>query len=150
MVVSTDASQQEGSRFESLADWGLSVEPACSSCVCMGSVCVLCRPVSVVRSIGNSKLAVGVYVSGNGCLSFCVDWWGVGVKIGTFENQMSVVSSCPKTYIMITHYTWMVKLVNLKQYIFLSTASSSSSVLTVLLHYFSCRLSLVSHFRFSF
>ncbi|XP_075308222.1 serine/threonine-protein kinase OSR1b isoform X2 [Odontesthes bonariensis] len=81
VVVSTVASQQQGSRFNTQLG-PFCVEFACSPRVCVGSLRVLRLPPTVqkimhVRLIGISKLSVGVSVSVHGCLSLCgpaMDW----------------------------------------------------------------------------
>ena len=77
-MVSAAASQQEGSGFDSTRGLGsFCVEFACSPRVCVGSLRVLRLPPTIQRHacgdrlIGDSKVALGVNVCVNGCLSLC-------------------------------------------------------------------------------
>jgi len=72
VVVSTVASQQEGSSFDSCLR-PFCVEFACSPCVCVGSLRVLRLPPTVqkhVSSIGVSRLSLEVNV--NVCVVVCL------------------------------------------------------------------------------
>ena len=79
MVVSTVASQQEGSWFKP-QQGSFCVEFPCSPCPCVGFLQVLQLPPTVHRHvwlIGGSKLPGGVIVSVHGCSSTSgpvMDW----------------------------------------------------------------------------
>jgi len=75
VVLSTVASQQEGSRFNSKLG-PFCVEFACSPRVCVGSLRVLRLPPTIqnlhVRLIGVSELSLGVSVSVYVVVCLCV------------------------------------------------------------------------------
>ena len=75
-MVITVASQQEGPGFECESGC-FCVEFACSPCVCVGSLRLLCFPPTLQKHVKwekvnrYSKLPVSVNVSVDGCSSIC-------------------------------------------------------------------------------